>query len=127
MRQLFQNLIANALKFHKEEEPPVVEVSGEMVVEEEGAQGPTSAGARWQITIEDNGIGFDEKYLERVFDVFQRLHGPGAYEGTGIGLAICRKIADRHGGAITATSQPGRGSTFMVTLPVQRLEEGGAK
>ena len=73
-----------------------------------------------QICVQDNGIGFDEKYLNRIFVLFQRLHGRSAYEGTGIGLAICRKIVDRHGGAITARSAPGQGSTFIVTLPMQQ-------
>jgi len=72
-----------------------------------------------QITVEDNGIGFNEKYLDRIFTLFQRLHGRSAYEGTGLGLAICRKIADRHGGIVTAKSTPGKGSTFIVTLPLQ--------
>jgi len=67
--------------------------------------------------VSDNGIGFDERYLDRIFQVFQRLHGRGTYEGTGVGLAICKKIAERHGGAITARSKPGEGSVFVVTLP----------
>ena len=71
-----------------------------------------------RICVEDNGIGFDEKYLDRIFTMFQRLHGRDEYEGTGIGLAICRRIVERHGGAITARSTPGQGSTFIVTLPV---------
>ena len=66
----------------------------------------------------DNGIGFDIKYLDRIFEVFQRLHGREEYEGTGVGLAICRKIAERHGGTITAESAKGQGATFIVTLPV---------
>jgi light-regulated signal transduction histidine kinase (bacteriophytochrome) len=70
--------------------------------------------------VEDNGIGFDVKYIDRIFTIFQRLHGRGEYEGTGIGLALCQKIAERHGGAITATSRPGQGSTFTVTLPVKQ-------
>ncbi len=73
--------------------------------------------------VEDNGIGFDEKYLDRIFVLFQRLHGRTAYEGTGIGLAICRKIADRHGGSITAKSAPGEGSTFIITLPLNQPKE----
>ena len=71
----------------------------------------------------DNGIGFDEKYLDRVFTIFQRLHGRGDYEGTGIGLAICRKIVERHGGSITAQSKPGEGATFIVTMPL--LQKNG--
>ena len=68
--------------------------------------------------VTDNGIGFDEKYLDRIFTIFQRLHGRGEYPGTGVGLAVCRKIVERHGGTITARSAPGQGATFMVTLPV---------
>ncbi|UCG81603.1 MAG: ATPase, partial [Desulfobacterales bacterium] len=70
--------------------------------------------------VEDNGIGFEEKYLDRIFGVFQRLHGRGQYDGTGVGLAICQKIAERHGGRITAKSSPGQGATFIVTLPVKQ-------
>jgi signal transduction histidine kinase len=74
-----------------------------------------------RLTVADNGIGFDEKYLDRIFNVFQRLHGRGEYEGTGIGLAVCRKIAERHGGSISARSSPGVGSTFIVTLPIHHI------
>jgi len=111
MRQLLQNLIANALKFSKPDVPPRVRVDSSLAEE----------GRICQILIEDNGIGFDEKYLDRIFNVFQRLHGRGEYEGTGIGLAVCRKIVERHGGSITARSKVGEGSTFVVTLPVQQL------
>jgi light-regulated signal transduction histidine kinase (bacteriophytochrome) len=71
----------------------------------------------FRLMVEDQGIGFDEKYLDRIFAVFQRLHGPAEYAGTGVGLAICRKIAQRHGGSITAKSTPGRGASFEVALP----------
>ena len=74
--------------------------------------------------MEDNGIGFDEKYLDRIFQLFQRLHGRGEYEGTGIGLAVCRKIVERHGGHLTARSAPDRGATFLVTLPVRQPQGG---
>ncbi len=80
----------------------------------------TRTDGKYQILVEDNGIGFDEKYLDRIFTPFQRLHGRGAYEGTGIGLAIVRKIVDRHGGTITAKSAPGKGATFIVTLPAKQ-------
>jgi signal transduction histidine kinase len=75
---------------------------------------------RWQIFIEDNGIGFDEKYLDRIFNPFQRLHGRGEFEGTGMGLAICRKIVERHGGTLGARSTPGEGTTFIATLPANQ-------
>jgi signal transduction histidine kinase len=75
-----------------------------------------------QIAVEDNGIGFDEKHLDRIFNVFQRLHGRSSYPGTGIGLALCRRIVERHGGTITAMTNPGQGATFIVTLPVEQLE-----
>ena len=90
-----------------------------------GEMGSAAAPEAWRIAVEDNGIGFDEKYLDRIFTVFQRLQGRAAYEGTGIGLAICRRIVERHGGTITARSRPGQGSTFLVTLPA-RPQQGGA-
>jgi signal transduction histidine kinase len=73
-----------------------------------------------ELTVQDNGIGFEEQYAEKIFAVFQRLHGRGEYEGTGVGLAICRRISDRHQGSISAKSQPGKGATFTVTLPVRQ-------
>jgi signal transduction histidine kinase len=73
-----------------------------------------------EIMVSDNGIGFEDKYVDRIFNVFQRLHGRNEYEGTGIGLAVCRKIAERHGGTIAARSAPGEGSTFIVTLPARQ-------
>jgi len=125
MRQLFQNLIGNALKFHRTDEKPVVKVF---------AQNLSSNGASFQlngeeiqvganenfcrIVVQDNGIGFDEKYLDRIFTVFQRLHGRAEYEGSGIGLAVCRKIVERHGGQITATSRQGAGAAFYIDLPL---------
>ncbi|MFN7946091.1 MAG: ATP-binding protein [Blastocatellia bacterium] len=112
MRQLLQNLIGNALKFHHPEVAPVVQI---------GAQECIEAGRKYcRLTVSDNGIGFEEKYLDRIFEIFQRLHGRSHYEGTGIGLAICRKIAERHGGYITASSQPGQGASFQVLLPLRQ-------
>ena len=106
MRQLLQNLIANALKFHRPGVPPVVDVRGEVT------------GSVCRLTIADNGIGFEEKYADRIFTLFERLHARTSYEGTGIGLAICRKIAERHGGEIRAHGRLGEGATFIVTLSV---------
>lgn len=111
MRQLLQNLISNALKFHREGVPPLVTVAGNV------------DGEKVQIAVTDNGIGFEEKYAERIFTMFERLHGRGTYEGTGIGLAICRKIVERHGGEIVARSEPGVGSTFTVTLPMHHQHD----
>ncbi len=111
LSQLLQNLIGNGLKFQKPGENPLVTVSAESIVL------PDGLGAAWRITVEDNGIGFDEKYCERIFQIFQRLHGRTEYEGTGIGLAICRKIVERHGGTIAAYSTPGAGAKFVITLP----------
>jgi PAS domain S-box-containing protein len=117
MRQLFQNLIGNALKFHRPDVPPVVQVSGQ-VLSEEAKAGSGLPRKRYEILFEDNGIGFAEKYLDRIFAPFQRLHARSEYEGTGMGLAICRKIVERHSGSITARSTPGQGSTFVVSLPL---------
>lgn len=128
MRQLLQNLVGNALKFHRQEAAPVIKIHGQ-ILDSRGqgtADGP-SADELCQIVVEDNGIGFDEKYLDRIFNVFQRLHGRGAYEGSGIGLAVCRKIAERHGGEIMATSTPGQGSKFIVKLPVEHFKGGDAQ
>ena len=113
LRQLFQNLIANALKYRQADLPPVVEVKGRML-----------PGKIYEITVQDNGIGFEEKYAERIFQPFVRLHGRHEYEGTGIGLATCEKIVARHGGRITAKSRPGEGSIFIIQLPLaQRKRE----
>jgi signal transduction histidine kinase len=127
MRQLFQNLIGNGLKFRRPDIAPHVEVSASRMTsteaDEDGSTERLPQDAAWRIIVRDNGIGFDEKYLDRIFDVFQRLHGRGEYEGTGIGLAICRRIVIRHGGRITAESQPGNGATFIIQLPARQPQE----
>jgi signal transduction histidine kinase len=112
MRQLFQNLIANGLKFRRPDMPPVVRVRAAILPPQNGS------GPMCEIRVADNGIGFDEKYLDRIFNVFQRLHGRNEYEGTGIGLAVVRKIAERHGGRVTAHAHEGEGATFVITIPV---------
>jgi signal transduction histidine kinase len=112
MRQLLQNLVANALKFHRVGETPVVNILA--------AVEPNGGAPQARITVVDNGIGFDMKYLDRIFTPFQRLHGRSEYEGTGMGLAVCRRIVERHGGTLTAESAPGQGARFLVTLPVHQ-------
>jgi len=105
LAQLFQNLIANAVKFKGPEKPRLIL----RVVQRQG---------EWVFSIQDNGIGFEEDHAKRIFVIFQRLHGRDEYKGTGIGLALCKKIVERHGGRIWAQSQTGKGSTFYFTLPV---------
>ncbi len=117
MRQLIQNLIGNGLKFSQPDVPPVVRI-GSRMLETSGDDG--EAIPRCEISVSDNGIGFEEVYLDRIFELFQRLHGRQEYEGTGMGLAIVRKIVERHGGTITARSAPGNGATFLVTLPLRQ-------
>ncbi len=104
MRQLLQNLISNAIKFRREGVAPEVDVSASL------------DGGWVKLVVSDNGIGFDPQYARRIFRIFERLHGRGTYPGTGIGLALCRKIAERHGGTVVAQSVVGQGSVFTVTL-----------
>ncbi|NMB88865.1 MAG: PAS domain S-box protein, partial [Chloroflexi bacterium] len=123
MRQLFQNLIANALKFHRSGTAPVVRVhNGETGVRLNGT-------AMAVIQVEDNGIGFPQEYAERIFLPFQRLHGKDEYEGSGMGLAICRKIVERHNGTIRVRSAPGAGAVFIIQLPLeqQKMETSTAE
>jgi PAS domain S-box-containing protein len=125
MRQLFQNLIGNALKFAKPGEPPTILIDAEVgQLVGEALPGAAPGAEICRITVRDQGIGFDPKHAERVFQVFQRLHSREAYEGTGIGLALVRKIADRHGGAALARSREGDGATFIVTLPLEQPSSG---
>ena len=123
MRQLLQNLIGNALKFRRPEVPPVVKVEAQIMANPSPAAGEEVTKKVCRLTVSDNGIGFDEKYLDRIFNVFQRLHSRNEYEGTGMGLAIARKIVVFHHGDITAKSKPGLGATFIVTLPVTHPKE----
>lgn len=114
-RQLLQNLIGNGLKFAREGVPPVVEVEGH-VEQQDGEE-------ICELTISDNGIGIEDKHRERIFGVFQRLHTRGRYEGTGVGLAVCARIVERHGGDISVEGEPEQGSTFIIRLPVRQEEE----
>ena len=118
--QLLQNLLSNALKFRREGVPPVVQVRAHRLLASDlppAVKPVRVAEAYHRIDVMDNGIGFDEKYVDRIFQVFQRLHGKSQYAGTGIGLSICAKVVANHGGCITAHSQPGEGSIFSVYLP----------
>lgn len=107
MVRLFQNLIGNALKYRKPDVPPVIHVSAQQ------------QDSMWMITVQDNGIGFDPKDAKHIFSPFKRLHAEQEYPGSGVGLAICRRIVERHGGRIWADSQPGQGARFHFTLPVE--------
>jgi light-regulated signal transduction histidine kinase (bacteriophytochrome) len=108
LRQLLQNLIGNALKFRDGSRPHVVRITGERKDNE-----------RYELSVQDNGIGFEPRFSERIFGLFQRLHGRDHYEGSGVGLAICKKIAERHGGSISASGRSGEGSIFKVVLPCE--------
>ena len=118
MRQLLQNLLGNALKFQRPDVPPLVRVSCRMV------SGPSSDGdtgsqpARCEPIVTDNGVGFDAAYSEQIFELFQRLHGRDQYEGTGMGLAICQKIVERHQGSIVANGVVDVGASFVIRLPL---------
>lgn len=109
IRLLMQNLISNAMKYSRHGVAPKIKISAK------------KEGKNIELSVADNGIGFDEQYLDRIFTIFQRLHGRSEYEGTGVGLAICKKIVDRHNGSITARSKPGEGATFIISLPVKQV------
>jgi two-component system sensor kinase FixL len=128
MRQLLQNLIGNALKFQPADAVPLIKIDAHLVtraqIQEDAVfpKPPPSVDPEDKfcvLTVQDHGIGFEEQYLEKIFAVFQRLHGRSEFEGTGVGLAVCRRITDRHGGLITAQSKPGAGAIFTVILPHQ--------
>jgi hypothetical protein len=122
LRQLFQNLISNSLKYSNPDTPPQISVSCEKVKGQKYPS-PTSAdtpgGNYYKIEVKDNGIGFRQEDAERIFNVFQRLHGRSEYSGTGVGLAIVRKVVDNHHGAIYANGEVDKGATFTVLLPIR--------
>ena len=119
MRQLWQNLISNALKFRRTDRPPLVRI-GATAVPAAPQLGERGAPPLWyRLSVQDNGIGFEQQHAERIFQIFERLHGRSAYEGTGIGLSLCQQIVERHGGTITAHGVPDEGATFVVLLPAQ--------
>ena len=120
MRQLFQNLVSNALKFSKKDTPPVIKIWSELIDQRSLTAGSSGKGAWCRIYISDNGIGFNEMYLDKIFHMFQRLHGKDEYHGTGIGLTIVKKIIQKHNGLISAESREGQGATFMLVLPLKQ-------
>jgi PAS domain S-box-containing protein len=121
LNQLFLNLVSNALKFRKPDIIPVINISGQIISVSSlpnYVNVTRNSGAYYKIDVVDNGIGFEQQYAKRVFQLFQRLHGRSEYEGTGIGLAICERVAANHGGAISVVSELGQGTTFSIYLPV---------
>jgi signal transduction histidine kinase len=120
MRQMFQNLLSNALKFSKNGIRPHINIFSETVNEQSQEAAPDKNGRYIRIHISDNGIGLDESYIDKIFVIFQRLHGKTQYEGTGIGLAIVKKIVEKHNGTIGVKSKEGEGATFTIVLPVKQ-------
>ncbi|RZJ32014.1 MAG: hybrid sensor histidine kinase/response regulator [Flavobacterium sp.] len=118
IRQIFQNLIGNALKFSKDNVAPIVEINSQLIAEKSFAGEPSESGKYVRLSVSDNGIGFDENYLDKMFTIFQRLNDREVYEGTGVGLAIAKKIVEKHNGLITAESPAGKGANFIIILPV---------
>ena len=124
IRQVFQNIISNALKFSRRDIPPQIHISAEPVTDLNPGSAAFAGGQYCRILIRDNGIGFNEKYLSKIFTIFQRLHTSELYEGTGIGLAIAKKVIDKHGGIITARSREGEGTGVVIVLPLKQGKGG---
>ncbi|WP_423736905.1 sensor histidine kinase [Chitinophaga caseinilytica] len=125
LHQLFQNILSNSIKFASPDRPLEIRITGETLTGVE-ARVPSEKRAQekyLRIRVQDNGIGFDPAYADRIFLIFQRLHGVSEYKGTGIGLAICKKITDAHQGFISAEGEPGKGAAFIITLPLRQLRE----
>ncbi|MFT3824820.1 MAG: response regulator [Chitinophagaceae bacterium] len=123
MRQVFQNILSNALKFSQKDVLPRIEIKAELIDDRSAFAAANASGAYCRISVTDNGIGFNEVYLDRIFSIFQRLHSKEEYEGTGIGLAIVKKIVDNHNGILTARSKEGEGSNFIIVLPVKQSQK----
>jgi light-regulated signal transduction histidine kinase (bacteriophytochrome) len=125
IRQLFSNLISNAIKFRRKDQRPVVNISSEKILSFDSKTGTKFiAGINYyKISVSDNGIGFDEKYSKDIFLVFKRLHSYHEFEGTGVGLSICKKIVEKHNGSIAAYNNPGEGTTFVLELPQKQLQQ----
>ena len=120
IRQLFQNLLSNAIKLTKEGVPPLVEIKSEILKGEALDNERLEQNKDYcRITLKDNGIGFDQQYADKIFELFQRLHTRNEYQGTGIGLAVCKKIVDKHNGEIIVSSKQNEGTTFAIILPVK--------
>jgi signal transduction histidine kinase len=120
IRQVFQNIISNAIKFSRENVPPVIHISCKILSDKSFGSNESASGGFVLIAIADNGIGFESRYKENIFVLFERLHSKDVYEGTGIGLAISKKIIEKHNGLITAKSISGKGSTFLFILPINQ-------
>jgi signal transduction histidine kinase len=127
IRQLFQNILSNALKFSRKDVPPVVNINVSRIAEQDLEGTESENGNYCRIAISDNGIGFNEIYKEKIFTMFQRLHSKEAFEGTGIGLAIVKKIVEKHNGIITVSSREEEGTTFTLVLPIHQNKPVGAK
>jgi light-regulated signal transduction histidine kinase (bacteriophytochrome) len=123
MKPLFHNLIGNALKYSKKDTTPVVRITSEISSQLNGKMTNGVSPKYCRIYIQDNGIGFDQKYAEEIFGMFKRLHHNSEFQGTGIGLALCKKIVEQHNGYISARSKLNEGSTFIISLPLQHARE----
>lgn len=122
IRQLIQNIISNSIKYQKKDEKPLIKIKSKIIKGEKllNKIPIIISDSFLEITINDNGIGFDEKYLDKIFTIFQRLHGKSEYSGTGIGLALCKRVIENHNGYITAKSEKDKGSTFFIYLPLEK-------
>jgi len=117
IRPLFENLLSNALKYSKKDVPPVINIRSEIISATTSTKEPVQY---CRIYVQDNGIGFDQVYAEQIFDMFRRLHVHSEFEGTGIGLTLCKKIVEKHNGFISVQSKVNKGSTFIISLPVHQ-------